>query len=83
MSRIGTPLAYFIGMENAKDSEVKPFIETMRRTGDLGGGELPTLDEMMEAYVGHVLGVTSYNVARTARILDISRSTLYRRFLRA
>jgi transcriptional regulator of acetoin/glycerol metabolism len=70
-------------MENAVDLGVRPFLDTMRRTGDLTEGELPTLDEMMEAYVVHVLGVTAYNVARTARILDISRSTLYRRFLRA
>ena len=32
---------------------------------------------MIDAYVGHVLNATSHNIARSARILDIARSTLY------
>ncbi len=40
-------------------------------------GNLSTLDEMEKEYIAHVLGITKYNLRQTAKILNISRTTLY------
>ena len=45
-------------------------------------GELPSLEEIADRYVLFLFRMTSQNIARTARILSISRSTLYGRLRR-
>ena len=77
--RIGTPLALIIGMESGVDSVLGPIIEKARKDERLPESGLPTLGAMIEAYVGHVLTVTAHNIAQSARILGIARSTLYHR----
>jgi transcriptional regulator of acetoin/glycerol metabolism len=66
-------------METGIDFPLRPIIAKARREGGLPPAALPTLGAMINAYVGHVLDATSHNISRTARILDISRSTLYNR----
>jgi transcriptional regulator of acetoin/glycerol metabolism len=43
---------------------------------------LPSLEEIADRYVLFLFLKTSQNIARTARILSISRSTLYGRLRR-
>ena len=43
---------------------------------------LPSLEDLVEDYIRYLLRITSHNVALTARILKISRSTLYNRLRR-
>lgn len=64
-------------MEPGIDSMLRPIMAKARREGGLPQAALPTLGAMINAYVDHVLDATSHNIARSARILDISRSTLY------
>ena len=40
---------------------------------------LPTLDDLVNEYVRTILALTHHNISHTARILNISRTTLYRR----
>jgi len=74
---LGTRLALFTGMETGVDFTLRPIIAKARREANLPPAALPTLGAMINAYVDHVLDATSHNIARAARILDISRSTLY------
>jgi len=64
-------------METSIDFALGLIIEKARKGENLPESGLPTLGAMIDAYVGLVLDATSHNVARSARILDISRSTLY------
>ena len=43
---------------------------------------LPTLDELVGDYILTLLALTHHNVSQTARILNISRTTLYNRIRR-
>jgi transcriptional regulator of acetoin/glycerol metabolism len=43
---------------------------------------LPTLDDLVSEYVLTLLALTHHNVSQTARILNISRTTLYNRIRR-
>ena len=43
---------------------------------------LPTLDDLVGEYILTLLALTHYNVSQTARILNISRTTLYSRLRR-
>jgi len=43
---------------------------------------LPTLDDLVGEYILTLLALTHYNVSQTARILNISRTTLYNRLRR-
>ena len=43
---------------------------------------LPSLEDLFEDYIRYVLRITSNNIALAARILRISRSTLYHRLSR-
>ena len=45
---------------------------------DLLNGSLPTLAELQQRYIAHVLEQTGGNKRRAARILGVSRRTLYR-----
>lgn len=40
-------------------------------------GYLPTLEDLKKEYIDYILEITLYNVTEAARILDISRTTLY------
>jgi len=64
-------------MEMSIGSALGEIIEKARQEENLPGTGLPTLGAMVDAYVDYVLNATSHNIARSARILDISRSTLY------
>ncbi len=44
---------------------------------------LPTLDDLISDYILTLLALTHHNVSQTARILNISRTTLYNRIRRA
>jgi transcriptional regulator of acetoin/glycerol metabolism len=65
-------------MENATSSDLYPVMEKARRNVGIPPADLPTLGAMIDAYIDLVLDLTSRNVNRTACILDVSRSTLYR-----
>lgn len=43
---------------------------------------LPSLDDLLDDYVDYLMRLTSNNISLTARILKISRSTLYHRMRR-
>ncbi len=64
-------------MANGLDSEIESILEEARRGENLPRRGLPTLEAMIAAYVARVLSATGHNIARSARILGISRSTLY------
>jgi DNA-binding NtrC family response regulator len=50
----------------------------MRKRETEGAKEaLPTLEELEVGYIEYLLGVTGGNLSETARILAISRSSLY------
>jgi ActR/RegA family two-component response regulator len=38
---------------------------------------LPTLDDLRREYIHYLLEVTFHNISLTARILNVSRTTLY------
>jgi DNA-binding NtrC family response regulator len=38
---------------------------------------LSTLDDLEKEYITYLLKVTNHNLKKTAKILDISRTTLY------
>jgi DNA invertase Pin-like site-specific DNA recombinase len=40
-------------------------------------GNLPTLEDLKREYIDYILEITLYNVTEAAKILDISRTTLY------
>jgi transcriptional regulator of acetoin/glycerol metabolism len=44
---------------------------------------LPTLDDLISEYILTLLALTHHNVSQTARILRVSRTTLYNRIRRA
>jgi len=44
--------------------------------------ELPTLDALVSEYILTLLALTHHNVSQTARILNVSRTTLYNRIRR-
>jgi len=44
---------------------------------------LPSLEHLVDDYILYLLRLTSNNISMTARILKISRSTLYNRLRRA
>ena len=44
--------------------------------------ELPTLEALVSEYILTLLALTHHNVSQTARILDVSRTTLYNRIRR-
>jgi transcriptional regulator of acetoin/glycerol metabolism len=52
------------------------------QSGASNSGSLPTLEDLVEEYIHYLLRITSDNVALTARILKVSRSTLYKRLRR-
>ncbi len=45
------------------------------------GGELPTLADAERAHIVHVLSAVKWNKKEAARVLDISRGTLYRKII--
>ena len=48
-------------------------------TDSFQAGEIRTLDEVIEEHMLHAIRVCNGNIAEAARLLDIGRSTLYRR----
>ncbi len=44
--------------------------------------KLPTLDDLISEYILTLLALTHHNVSQTARILNVSRTTLYNRIRR-
>jgi transcriptional regulator of acetoin/glycerol metabolism len=61
-------------MKNILDSVLWP-----RPVRETSLDHLPTLDDLVNEYVRKILALTHYNISQTARILNISRTTLYRR----
>jgi DNA-binding NtrC family response regulator len=59
------------------------FLQTFLSSRQLGekprGEALPTLDDLVREYIEYVLVQTHHNIARSARILRVSRTTLYNR----
>ena len=60
------------------------FHGVLRRSKPAGrsGSALPSLDDLLEDYIDYLMRLTSNNISLTARILKISRSTLYYRMYR-
>ena len=50
-------------------------------TAPVTGDHLPTLAESERAHIVRVLEATDWNKKEAARVLDISRGTLYRKIL--
>lgn len=60
-------------------------LDTLVSTGPIRSApasSLPTLDELVGEYILMLLALTHHNVSQTARILNISRTTLYNRLRR-
>ncbi|HNT31218.1 MAG: helix-turn-helix domain-containing protein [Acidobacteriota bacterium] len=60
-------------------------LETLVSTGPIRSvppSTLPTLDELVGEYILMLLALTHHNISQTARILNISRTTLYNRLRR-
>jgi transcriptional regulator of acetoin/glycerol metabolism len=61
------------------------FLETFfenHATENASLGRLPTLDDLVGEYIRAILVMTHHNITQTARILNISRTTLYSRIRR-
>jgi len=61
------------------------FLETLFASDTVHGvpvSSLPTLDDLVGEYILTLLALTHHNVSQTARILNISRTTLYNRIRR-
>ncbi|MHB8054544.1 MAG: helix-turn-helix domain-containing protein [Candidatus Aminicenantales bacterium] len=61
------------------------FLETLfagNNVQDVSVSNLPTLDDLVSEYILTLLALTRHNVSQTARILNISRTTLYNRIRR-
>jgi transcriptional regulator of acetoin/glycerol metabolism len=50
----------------------------LRLMGRAGNERQPSLEQAMGEYVRHVVGANNDNVSRAAKILNISRSTVYK-----
>jgi len=49
-----------------------------KKKSDLANkGNLPTLDGLKKEYIDYILEITLYNLSEAAKILNISRTTLY------
>ena len=60
-------------------------LETLVSTGPIRSvppSTLPTRDELVGEYILMLLALTHHNISQTARILNISRTTLYNRLRR-
>jgi len=60
---------------------LETFFETHRTEND-SIRQLPTLDDLVGEYIRAILVLTHHNITQTARILNISRTTLYSRIRR-
>jgi len=62
------------------------FLESLFAGGNVQSvpvSNLPTLDDLISEYILTLLALTHHNVSQTARILNISRTTLYNRIRRS
>ena len=57
------------------------FLHAMTTTPQASGDRLPSLAESERAHIVRVLEAVEWNKKEAARILDISRGTLYRKIL--
>jgi DNA-binding NtrC family response regulator len=64
------------------DRFLRTYLKSRRLLPPPGEGDLPTLDDLVTGYIRYVLALTHHNVARSARILSVSRTTLYNRIQR-
>jgi transcriptional regulator of acetoin/glycerol metabolism len=58
------------------------YLKSRRLEGRPGVSSLPTLDDLVREYIRYVLALTHHNIALSARILRVSRTTLYTRIRR-
>ncbi|HNQ80098.1 MAG TPA: helix-turn-helix domain-containing protein, partial [Candidatus Aminicenantes bacterium] len=68
-----------------KPLNMNRILETLVSTGPIRSvppSTLPTLDELVGEYILMLLALTHHNISQTARILNISRTTLYNRLRR-
>jgi len=61
------------------DRFLQSFLKSRRDGERPEDGGLPTLDDLVRGYIRYVLALTRNNVSRSARILRVSRTTLYNR----
>jgi len=64
------------------DRFLRSYLKSRRLIAPTGEGDLPTLDDLVAEYIRYVLALTHHNIARSARILSVSRTTLYNRIER-
>lgn len=57
-------LEYFLGLKKKKNNLANK-------------GNLPSLEDLKKEYIDYILEITLYNLSEAAKILDISRTTLY------
>lgn len=56
---------------------LQSYLESRTHTAAPKETLLPTLDDLRRAYISYLLDLTFHNVSQVARILDVSRTTLY------
>jgi DNA-binding NtrC family response regulator len=58
------------------------YLKSRRLESRPGTLPLPTLNDLIHEYIHYVLALTHHNIAQSARILRVSRTTLYNRLHR-
>jgi len=58
------------------------YLKSRRLAEPPGRRSLPTLNDLVHEYIRYVLALTHHNVSQSARILRVSRTTLYSRIQR-
>jgi ActR/RegA family two-component response regulator len=53
------------------------YLESRKNSPTENENEFPTLEDLRREYIRYLLEVTFHNISRTARILNVSRTTLY------
>jgi ActR/RegA family two-component response regulator len=56
---------------------LQSYLESRKKIAAHNDNELPTLDDLRREYMYYLLEVTFHNISLTARILNVSRTTLY------
>jgi len=56
---------------------LQSYLESRNKIAARNENELPTLDDLRFEYIHYLLEVTFHNISLTARILNVSRTTLY------
>jgi transcriptional regulator with PAS, ATPase and Fis domain len=61
---------------------LQSYLESRKNSPAQNENELPTLEDLRREYIRYLLEVTFHNISLTAKILNVSRTTLYNALLK-